>query len=199
MKIFKELTAYRVTERPCVFTFGNFDGVHLGHQYIFRQVLDEAHTQNLSSVILTFRNHPAEILRPDKAPSRLTSPEKKLELIESFGFDVVIDLPFTKEIAILSAAEFFNTLFVMLPIACFVVGDDVAFGKDRVGNKEYLLAKSKELGFKVKILEKFCVDGLVVSSTRVRKLIQEGDFDKAATFWDGLMRKRMKDEAKRMN
>ena len=180
MKIFENLIPYRVIERPCVFTFGNFDGVHLGHQYIFRQVIDQAHAQNLSSAILTFRNHPAEILRPDKAPSRLTSPEKKLELIESFGFDIVIDLAFTKEIAELSADDFFNKLLIMLPIACFVVGDDVAFGKDRVGNKEYLVAKSEALGFKVKILEKFCVDGLVVSSTLVRKLIQEGEFEKVS-------------------
>ncbi len=179
MKLLKEFVPYTVTSKPCAFLFGNFDGVHLGHQFIFQKVINLAKEHNLQSVILTFQNHPAEILRPHSVPKRLIAAQKKIAMIESFGFDVVIDLAFTNSLANLTADDFFLKLQAMLPFHYFVAGIDVAFGKDRKGNKDYLLAKAKEIDFKLLFLEKFTVDGITVSSSAIRTLIQEAKFYEA--------------------
>lgn len=180
MQIFKEFLPYRVTERPCVFTFGCFDGVHLGHQHLFRRVLEKAENQNAASCVLTFRNHPSEILRPSAAPQMIMTPEEKLSLIESFGFDYAIDLAFTPIIARLTRDDFLMAIYTMFPLSCIIVGEDVTFGKDRQGDKEYLVEKGVALGFEVEILAKFCLEGTPVSSSLIRALIAQGDFQKAS-------------------
>jgi riboflavin kinase / FMN adenylyltransferase len=181
MQIFRKLQANRVGSMQYAFTFGNFDGVHLGHQFIFNKVINYAKEHNLHSAILTFHNQPLQILRPDKIPpTKLTTPEQKLKLLENFGFDVIIDIDFTPELAALSADDFLGKVTAMVPFKLFVVGEDVAFGKGREGNKEYLIKKAQEGNFQVEIVEKFAIDGVPVSSSHIRRLISNGELMQAA-------------------
>jgi len=180
MVLFKAFVPYRVTDKPCIVTFGTFDGVHLGHQRIFRQVIEKARACGAQSAILTFQNHPAEVLRPDKVPRPLCTHEEKIALIESFGFDIIIDIRFTQQVADLRADAFLAHLTTMLPISCLVVGDDVAFGKNRQGNKEYLIQKEHELGFDLEFIKKISIDDMLVSSSLIRTLIEQNEMEKAA-------------------
>lgn len=179
MQIFTELLPYPVSDIPCVFTLGTFDGVHLGHQALFRQLVAEAKAENCASAILTFQNHPYEVLCPQKVPFRITSAEEKLALIEQCGIDIVINLTFTQEIADLTADAFLQRILTMIPCKKWLAGEDVAFGKNRSGNKNYLLAKAKEQGFEVQFCDKLCIDGAPVSSNRIRALIMDGNIQEA--------------------
>jgi riboflavin kinase/FMN adenylyltransferase len=180
MVLFKEFVPYRVTKKPCVVTFGTFDGVHLGHQFIFQKVIEKAKATDAHSALLTFQNHPAEVLRPGKVPLQLATREEKMTIIDSFGFDIVIDILFTKQIANLSADEFLERLLLMLPIACLVVGEDVAFGRDRQGNKEYLIEKARKLDIELEFIKKITIDNIPVSSSRIRALIEQSEIEKAS-------------------
>lgn len=182
MQLFRKLLPDPVSDKNFAFTFGNFDGVHLGHQAIFNRVITYAKEHNLASCILTFHNQPLEILQPNKpVPTRLTTPEQKLKLIELFGFDVVLDIDFTEEFAEQTADKFLQNVRQMVPFTFIAVGPDVAFGKGRKGNKEFLMKKSKQ-DFQVEIVDKFQVGETVVSSSLIRKLIANGELIRAATY-----------------
>ena len=180
MRTFYEFTSERVTNQPCVFTFGTFDGVHLGHQKLFHEVTSYARTHTLLSAVFTFTNHPLSLLSPEKAPFLLTTAEEKHALIEAAGFDISIELPFTHALACLSADEFIQKLSTMLPIALFIVGEDVVYAKGREGNRAHLEKKGLEIGFRVQFLPKFLFDGQPISSSRIRQLITERKFHEAS-------------------
>jgi len=171
---FDTLLPYRVISQPCVFTFGTFDGVHLGHQKLFQTVIATAREENMLAACLTFKNHPLTVIYPEKAPLVLTAPAEKLALIEAAGFDVVIELEFTPAIAHLTADEFVERLTTMLPIAIFLVGEDVVYGKERAGNRAHLEQMGKIFGFESRLLSRFSSENEPISSTRIRKLLQEG-------------------------
>jgi riboflavin kinase/FMN adenylyltransferase len=180
MLIFKAFTEKRVVTTPVIFTFGTFDGVHLGHQKLFQTVVELAKKKEMMSALLTFSNHPFTILCPEKAPLLLTTAEEKRALIEKAGLDLLIELPFTKELAALSGDDFIEAIVKMLNVACFVAGEDVVYGKGRSGNREHLLKKAEELHFGVQCIPKFLLHGESVSSTRIRALLQAKNFSEAA-------------------
>lgn len=177
MTIFYRLQKEPVIDRPCIFTFGTFDGVHLGHRHIFERVAQEAKRLKMPTGILTFSNHPSEVLSPGNKVARLTSESQKLKLIASYGFSVVIDVPFDAALSSLSADAFLKAVRSMVPFTSLVVGDDVSFGKDRKGDKNFLSKFNNE--FSLMLVEKFCIDGEPVSSSRIRQLISEGKLDEA--------------------
>lgn len=177
MKIFYRLQKEPVIDRSCVFTFGTFDGVHLGHRHIFDTLAQVAKRQNMPTVVLTFSNHPLEVLSPGQPVCRLTSEAQKLKQLASYGFSVVVDVPFDAAMSALSADAFLKAVQKMVPFSSLVVGSDVSFGKNREGNKDFLSKFNNE--FSLMLVEKFCIDGEPVSSSRIRQLISEGKFDEA--------------------
>jgi riboflavin kinase/FMN adenylyltransferase len=159
-----------------VLTIGNFDGVHLGHREIFRQVVRQARSVDGTSAVLTFEPHPLRLLAPEKAPPRINTPEEKVRLIEASCIDLMVVLPFTRELAALSAGEFVREILVeRLGVRHLVVGYDYAFGRDREGNIDFLQDQADHYGFQLHVLEPICTDEQVYSSTRIRKAVRAGE------------------------
>lgn len=171
MAIYYRFQNEPVLHTPTVFTFGTFDGVHLGHRQIFETVKELAHKQKLPTAILTFSNHPLDVLSPSTRTPWLTSHAQKLQELAKYGFDVVITVPFTAQLQNLSREQFLQLVQTMVPISSLVVGEDVAFGKDRKGNKEYLSTQ----GFATVFVQK----KLPISSSLIRQAIIEGKLDVA--------------------
>ncbi len=157
----------------CV-TIGNFDGVHLGHQMLFSEVVSRAHATGGTSVVVTFDPHPLKVLRPGSI--RLISTlEQKVELIEKAGIDVLVVMPFDREFAAVPADTFVEDILVStIGVRELVVGYDYAFGRGRTGTIDFLKRKGQERGFPVTVVEAHYEDGMLVSSTKIRELVAEG-------------------------
>jgi len=156
-------------------TIGNFDGVHLGHQKLIARVRDRARILNIPSVVITFDPHPLRVLVDKKTPPFITLTEQKLELISKLGVDYVLCLKFTKELAALEPEDFVYKYLVQgLKVKELIIGYDYAFGKGRKGNYDLLKRLGEKFGFIVEQLSPVMVDGAVVSSTRIRDLVQAG-------------------------
>jgi len=160
-------------------TVGSFDGVHRGHQAILKKLISGAHAAGVPAVVLTFDPHPVAVLRPDKAPPCLTSPEERAALLGALGVDVVVTHPFDRQVAQQSAREFLERLKTHLGFSRFWVGYDFAMGRNREGDIPALQRLGEEMGFQLQIIEPVEVDGRVISSTRIRTLLAEGRVDEA--------------------
>lgn len=163
-------------------TIGSFDGVHLGHQSIIRPMVAEAHRNQAPAVIITFYPHPSRVLRQANGPFYLSSPAEQAEIFDSLGVDLMISAPFTVEFASLTADEFVQQLKDHLGIASLWVGQDFALGKARMGNIEYLEKLGNTLGFRVNTVPPCLIQGEIVSSSKIRSLLQAGEVQKAAQF-----------------
>ena len=156
-------------------TIGNFDGVHLGHQKLIARVRDRARILKISSVVITFDPHPLRVLVDKKTPPFITLTEQKLELISKLEVDYVLCIKFTKDLAALKPEEFVQKYLVNgLKLKELIIGYDYAFGKGRRGNFELLNKLGEKFGFAVEQLSPVMVDGAIVSSTRIRDMVQAG-------------------------
>lgn len=179
MIIIKELNRFSQIEQSCVATIGKFDGVHLGHQLILDQLKQRAEQLKLPSVVILMEPHPEEFFAGVGAscPARLTILQEKLELLESFGIDYVLQLTFDKALSELSAEDYIKDMLVDgLGIASFIVGSDFRFGYKRQGNYKLLQAKGQELGFEVIETAVYERNGQRISSTFIREQLAQGDF-----------------------
>lgn len=159
-----------------VLTIGNFDGVHLGHQEIFRRVAERARDRGGVSVVFTFEPHPVRVIRPGGGPPLITLYEQKVELVARFGIDVLICAEFTPEFARTTAREFVASLLVeRIGMKEIIVGYDWTFGRNREGDVNLLIRLGAQLGFQVCVMGPYSVNGTPVSSTRVRQLVEQGD------------------------
>lgn len=174
MKLYKNLAdIQRPFDKPCV-TIGNFDGVHLGHQILFSEVVDKAHKMGGTSVVVTFDPHPLKVLRPD-CIRLISTTEQKIELIDRAGIDVLVIIPFDLEFAATSAENFVDEVLIgKIGVQELVVGYDYAFGKGRQGNIDFLKEKGKKEGFPVTVVEAHYEGGMLVSSTKIRELVAKG-------------------------
>ncbi len=164
-----------------VVTIGNFDGVHLGHQELLNGVINRAAEIGGTSTVITFEPHPVQVLRPDKAPRRLTSLQEKMELFQSLGIKVVVCIDFTWEFAHQTPDEFIRTiLYEKIGARIVIVGYNYTFGKDRKGNIDLLGARGKTFGFEVEVVGSVEIEGQRVSSSRIREHLTSGEVDKAA-------------------
>jgi riboflavin kinase/FMN adenylyltransferase len=159
-----------------VVTIGNFDGVHRGHQEIFRQVAVKSAELSIPSVVVTFDPHPLKVLRSDdERPRLITTSEQKRQLIAETDIDLLLVIPFTLEFASVSAELFVRrVLYTFLGVKYLVIGHDYTFGRDREGNESFLIRIGQDLGFEVKSLEQVGDGNLLFSSSAVRRLVANG-------------------------
>ena len=169
---------------PCpVVAIGNFDGVHIGHQIIFRQAADRAGKLNGTSIVFTFEPHPLKIIAPKRVPPLLTTFRQKMELIEGCGIDTVVCADFTQKFADQQPRDFAKDILVgLIGAKEIVVGFDYAFGRGREGTISYLKKMGEEFHFHVHVVEPIKLKGHLVSSSYVRELIEEGNVKAANDF-----------------
>ncbi|MEI9422292.1 bifunctional riboflavin kinase/FAD synthetase [Mesorhizobium sp. Cs1299R1N1] len=168
--------------RGGVVAIGNFDGVHRGHQAVLERALAEATQRGVPALVLTFEPHPRTVFRPDLPLFVLTPPPMKARLLSLLGFAALVEQPFTRDFASLSAEAFVtDVLERTLGISHAVTGFDFHFGKDRQGGPAYLMAAGERHGFGVTLVDAFRDEGAeVVSSSRIRALLCEGGVAEAA-------------------
>ena len=170
-----------VGDRGAAVTIGAYDGVHLGHRAVIEEVRHLAATRGAASAMVTFDRHPAEVVRPDSAPCRLTSLDQKLELLAATGLDLVFVITFDEARASETAEEFVKEVLVDgLAAKAVVVGHDFHFGKNRGGNVEMLQHEGAVHGFDVLGMRLVNAGADAVSSTRIRSLLREGQVAEAA-------------------
>ena len=175
MKIYRSLSKIEKPFPKACVTIGNFDGVHLGHQLLFSEVVSRAYRAQGTSVVVTFEPHPLKVLCPDRGIKLISTFEQKVELIGMFNIDVLVVLPFTPELAETPAPTFVDEVLIdTLGVHELVVGYDYAMGKNRQGNIDFLKAQGEEKGFPVTVVEPFYVEDMLVSSTKIRELVAEG-------------------------
>lgn len=160
-------------------TIGSFDGVHVGHQQLIRELIGHAGQVHSPSVVLTFHPHPAVVLRGKVGAFYLTTLDEKLNYLDQLGVDVVVIHPFTREISQSTARDFVTYLKHHLGFIQLWVGYDFALGKGREGNVPYLQQLGSELDYQLKVIEPVMVDGITVSSSQIRKLIKQGHIENA--------------------
>ena len=166
--------AGRASLRPVV-ALGNFDGVHLGHREVFRRTVRLAASSESPWAVVTFHPHPAQVLAPELAPPLISSLERRLELIAQSGPAAAIVLEFNKDLADISAEDFASRVLAeQIGVRGVVVGYDFTFGAKREGNTVVLQEMGRKLGFDVEVVEPFCIEGLVVSSTKIREFVLGG-------------------------
>ncbi|TRO82792.1 bifunctional riboflavin kinase/FAD synthetase [Trichloromonas acetexigens] len=176
MKIIRDLQALTTPPRETVLTIGNFDGVHLGHREIFRRVVRKARSIGGTAAVLTFDPHPLKILAPEQAPKMLNTRAEKELLIAASRIDLLVCLPFTRELSLLTAEEFVQEVLVeKLAVRHLIVGYDYAFGRGRLGNLRFLQEQGRKIGFTVEVLEPLAEHNVVYSSSLVRNMISAGD------------------------
>jgi riboflavin kinase / FMN adenylyltransferase len=156
-------------------TIGSFDGVHLGHQKIIHELVTAAHADNAPAVVLTFHPHPAIVLKKRKDPFYLTTPEEKAHLLADLGVDVVVTQPFDLQLASTSAYDFIARLKTHLDLQHLMVGPDFALGRDRRGDEPRLRQLGEEFGYTLTVFSPITLDGQVVSSSKIRSALREGE------------------------
>ena len=159
-----------------IVTIGNFDGVHIGHQKILSRLIYLSEKKRGDPIVITFSKHPRKILNPDRSLKILTTSEEKTNAIFNFGVDNIILLNFTKEMANMSAEDFyFNILLKKIDTKDLVIGYDHAFGKNREGNIDFLTRLSESNGINVTRVGEKIFNSKPISSTWIRHEIESGN------------------------
>jgi len=165
--------------RPTVLTIGSFDGIHRGHQYLIRRVVARAKEINAASALVTLHPHPKVVLRATSPLQYLSTIEERLDLLALLGLDYAAVFPFSLETSQIRARDFVQLLLDHLKMKELFCGADFALGYKREGNVEFLRALGSEKGFQVTVVEPQQFDGEIMSSTRIRQMISDGDLEAA--------------------
>jgi riboflavin kinase/FMN adenylyltransferase len=166
--------------RPSVLTIGSFDGVHRGHQHLINSVIAAAKARGAASVVVTLHPHPKQVLRPGSTLQLLSTLEERLSLVSQLGLDYVVVFPFTLEHSEIRARDFVELLVDHLHMVEVRCGPNFALGYKREGTIPFLQKVGKELGFVVTVVEPRQYEEGIISSTRVRALVAEGDVSTAS-------------------
>ncbi len=177
MSVEEEL-ARLAPKKDTLLTIGVFDGVHLGHKYLISQLKEHARRQNLLAGVVTFRQHPQEVLSPQTKLPFLTDLAERTNLLKNEGVDTIITLSFTPEFAQLSAQEFVSLLKKYLRMRGIVIGPDFALGRNREGNANTLCTLGQDMNFSVTVVPPIVINNEVASSTAIRKALADGDMKK---------------------
>lgn len=179
MEIITSLEQLHSFAAPCVVALGTFDGLHRGHLDVIGTAKQEAEHTGAKLAVFTFSNHPLEWINPAHVPVALVTPAVKLQLLESLGVDVLIDIPFNQLVADLLPQQFLERLRA-LNYSCLVVGENFTYGQRGVGNVYTLAASAQALGFKLIVRKLISNNGTIISSTEIRRLITAGEVQQAA-------------------
>ncbi len=181
MRTLDTISALATVPGPLFLAIGVFDGVHLGHRAVIERALHDARQTGGTAVVVTFDPHPIRVLRPDQAPRLLTSTPHKIRLIRALGVEQLLLISFDHTFAATPPAEFIRSLAAAArPLREICVGFEWSFGKNRAGNLALLDQLGHELGFDEVGVPAVEVDGTVVSSTLVRRAVEDGDLTRAA-------------------
>lgn len=166
-----------------VLTLGNFDGVHLGHQEIFKLLIERAREKSGTPIVFTFVPHPLKVINPETAPRLLTNYKDKIDLIKKCGIDVVICTKFTKKFANIPADSFVkNILCKTIKAKEVFIGANYFFGKGREGSPDLLKKLGGECGFSVTVVDEIRSGDVTISSSMIRQIIAEGKVDEASKY-----------------
>lgn len=180
MKIYNNFTDF-VKVPNAIVTIGTFDGVHLGHQAILKDMVKTAKEIGGETVVITFFPHPRQVLNINAANLRfITTQEEKLKLLEKSGIDNVVVVNFTKEFSRVSSEDFIRDYIIehINPVK-LVIGYDHHFGNNRMGDFNFLNEMQNKYNFQVQRIEAHDVENIAVSSTKIRHSLQQGDIERA--------------------
>ncbi len=163
-------------------TIGSFDGVHLGHQSLIKQLVEGSHANDAQAVVLTFHPHPSEILREKSDPFYLTGQDEKFDLLEKLGVDQCVSMNFTLTVASYTAQYFIQLLTESMKLERLIVGNGFALGRGRMGDISTLTRIGEQKGFTIDVVKPVEIDGRTVSSSKIRRLLSEGNMDQACQF-----------------
>ena len=180
MQVEEELARFS-PHKDMLLTIGVFDGVHLGHKYLISQLKERAGQQNLLGGVVTFRQHPQEVLAPHTTLPFLTDLAERSNLLKNEGVEAIIALSFDRELAQLSTRQFISLLKNYLRMRGIVVGPDFALGQKREGNIDALSALAQDMNFSITVVPPIMINGEVVSSTAIRSALADGDMKKVHT------------------
>jgi len=160
-------------------TIGSFDGVHLGHQALIKNLVDKAHSENHPALVITFWPHPANFFKRANQPRALTTSDERRTLLLALGVDEVITLPFNQQLADLTPGQFLSSLKQEFGLSGLMIGPNTTIGKDRAGTPDALKAIGREIGIKVEVIQPFVTSKGMVSSSRIRSDLREHRLDEA--------------------
>lgn len=182
MKIYNNLSEYHATQKSFV-TIGTFDGIHIGHQKVIKNLIESAKRKDASSVLLTFFPHPRMVLQKDVDIKLINTIAERTQLLKKTGLDALVIQPFTPAFSEYSAFDFVKKIFIdKLHVSKLVVGYDHHFGKNREGNFEQLKTYGEAFKFEVEKISKQDINNIAVSSTKIRKAIENGEIEKANSY-----------------
>ena len=175
MKLFHSIQSFS-SNKPTIVTIGTFDGVHLGHKKILQQIIENATAQNCESLVLTFFPHPRMVLHEGTDMKQLNTLDEKISLLEDLGIDNLVIHPFNKEFSRLTAEEFVKTVLVdTFKLKKIVIGYDHRFGRNRTANINDLVEFGQQFGFEVEQISAEEINEVSISSTKIRKALEEGN------------------------
>ncbi len=178
MKVVYDINQIPELDSPIALAMGVYDGVHIGHQSIIKR-LHKFTRKGGTRAILTFSNHPTQVLAPNAAIPLICSLPHRLRLFQEYGIHLAIALPFTGALATQTYEEFIQNLYKKLPFSTLSLGEKTTFGKGRRGDEPHVRQLSEKMGFEVEYLKKEKSHREVVSSGRIRKAVEEGNLKKA--------------------
>lgn len=183
MNVYHGLEEFRKLDNAVV-TSGTFDGVHLGHRKILNRLIEVARQTKGESVVITFYPHPRSVISPDnKIVNLLSTLDEKIELLEKSGIQHLVIIPFTREFSELTSEEFIQKILIQtIGTKTLVIGFDHRFGKNREGSFEYLKAHKENYGFEIEEISRQDIENIGVSSSKIRKALQDGDIQLADHF-----------------
>jgi riboflavin kinase/FMN adenylyltransferase len=181
VELIRGLRNLKPRHRGSVASIGNFDGVHLGHLVVLKELKERARSAGLPATVVLFEPMPQEYFAPERAPIRLTRFSEKWPLLQAAGVDRVLCLHFDRTLANLVPEEFIGQVLIQgLGVGHLTVGDDFRFGRERRGDFAMLQSAGGSQGFEVESTASFMLEGARVSSSRIRALLIEGELEAAA-------------------
>ena len=165
-------------QKGMLLTIGVFDGVHLGHKYLLSELVEQARLKDLISGVVTFKQHPQRLLKPQSSLPFLTNLPQKIKLLKDEGVEAIITLSFTLELAQTGAHQFVSLLQKYLRMRGLVLGPDFSLGRNKEGNVAVLRALGQSMNFSLTVVPEITINGEVVSSTAIRNTLSRGNMRK---------------------